>query len=175
MKRHPWGKVPAITLPDGFTVYESRAICSFLAKNYSLQLLPLESDLKAMALFEQAQSVEIFYFAEPAGRIIFEKHVKPIKGLLADEVVILEALRMLEQFFNIAERLLQSQCYMAGNDFTLVDIYYIPLILRLFSYDFGSLVTNRKTVSDWWDRCITRPGIKEILDADKKAAAVHGK
>lgn len=53
-------------------------------------------------------------------------------GLRPDEAVFSNALRSVETFFDIAERLLQGKSYMAGNDFTLVDIYYIPLIQRLF-------------------------------------------
>jgi glutathione S-transferase len=63
MKRHPWGKIPTVTFPDGFTLYESRAICRYLTKKYSFPLMPSESDHEATALFDQAQSEEMQYFA----------------------------------------------------------------------------------------------------------------
>lgn len=132
MKRHPWGKIPVITYPEGFTLYESRAICKYLAKKYSFPLLPPESDLEAVALFDQAESVETVYFAEPAGKIAFEKFGKKFMGLSTDDAVVSDALRSVEKFFDVAEGLLQDKDYMAGKDFTLVDVYYIPLIQRLF-------------------------------------------
>lgn len=171
MKRHPWGKIPVATFPGGFTLYESRAICKYLAKKYSFPLLPLESDVEAAALFDQAQLEEILYFADPAGRISFEKFVKPFLGLPPSEAVVSDALRSLEAFFDVAERLLQHKDYMAGKDFSLVDIFYIPLIQRLFACGYADVILSRKAVSAWWDRCISRPAIQKMLAADKEAAA----
>ncbi|KAF5660690.1 glutathione s-transferase domain-containing protein [Fusarium heterosporum] len=173
--RHPWGKVPAITFPDGFTLYESRAICKYLAKKYSFPLLPSENDNKASALLEQAQSVEVQYFAEPAGRINFEKFAKKFMGLPPNEAVVTEALKSVEAFFDIAERLLQEKTYMEGNEFTLVDIYYVPLIQRLFVCGYGDLITSRKALSAWWGRVTNRPAIRRMMTADKEAAAAAGR
>ncbi|KAK6063306.1 glutathione S-transferase [Seiridium cupressi] len=171
MKRHPWGKVPVITFPDGFTLYESRAICKYLARKYSLPLLPPDSDAEAMALSEQAQSEEILYFADPAGRIAYEKFVKRFMGLPTDEAVVSDSLRSVEAFFDVAERLLQHKDYMAGKDFTLVDIYYIPLIQRLFTIGHGDVILSRRAVSAWWDRVTNRPAISKLWAADKEAIA----
>lgn len=170
-KRHPWGKVPVVTFPDGFTLYESRAICKYLARKYSFPLLPAEHDVEAAALFDQAQSVEMLYFADPAGRIGFEKFVKRFMGLTTDEAVVSDALRSVEMFFDVAERLLQHRDYMAGNAFTLADIYYIPLIQRLFACGYGDVILSRGAVSAWWNRCMKRPAIQKMVAADEEARA----
>ncbi|ORY08983.1 glutathione S-transferase domain-containing protein [Clohesyomyces aquaticus] len=169
MTRHPWGKIPVITFPDGFTLYESRAICKYLTRKYSFPLLPLSSDLKAVAQFDQAESEEMVYFAEPAGKIGFEKFVKRFMGLPADEVVVADALKAVERFFDVAERMLQQKDYMAGANFSLADINYLPLVQRLFVCGYGDVVRGRKTVSAWWDRCMDRPGIQKMLAEDKEA------
>ena len=171
MKRHPWGKVPVITFPGGFTLYESRAICKYLANKLSFPLLPPDSDVEAAALFDQAQSVEMLYFADPAGKIAFEKFAKKFMGLPPNDAVVSEALQSVETFFDVAERLLQSEDYMAGKEFTLADIYYIPLIQRLFACGYADVILSRKAVSAWWERCINRPAIQQLLVADKEAAA----
>lgn len=171
MKRHPWGKVPVVTFPNGFTLFESRAICKYLAKKYSFPLLPPDSDPEAVALFDQAQSVEMVNFAEPAGKIAFEKFAKRFIGLPPDEAVVEGALRAVEAFFDVVEGLLQNHDYMAGNDFTLVDIYYIPVVQRLFACGYTDVIFSRKAVSAWWNRCINRPAIQKQLAADKGAAA----
>jgi glutathione S-transferase len=111
------------------------------------------------------------YFAEPAGRVAFEKFAKKFIGLLPNEAVVADALRSVEMYFDVAESLLQHKDYMAGNDFTLVDIYYIPLIQRLFACGYGDIIVSRKAVGAWWDRCVNRPAIKSMLAADKEAAA----
>ncbi|KAH7357409.1 glutathione S-transferase domain-containing protein [Pyrenochaeta sp. MPI-SDFR-AT-0127] len=171
MKRHPWGKIPVIAFPGGFTLYESRAICKYLARKYSFPLLPADSDAEAVALFDQAESAEMLYFAGPAGSIGFEKFVKKFLGLPPDEAVVLDALQSVTNFFSVAEYLLEQNNYMAGKDFTLIDIYYIPLIQRLFACGYEDLVLSRKAVSAWWDRCINRPGIQQMFAADKEAAS----
>lgn len=167
--------MPAITFPDGFTLYESRAICKYLTKKYAFPLVPHDSEMEATGLLEQAQAVEVAYFADAAGKIGFEKHVKLFLGLPVNDLVVAEAEQTLKTFFGIAENLLQHQAYMAGNEFTLVDIYYIPLIQRLFACGYGDLIASREAVDAWWNRCINRPAIKEMLDSDRKAAAAAGK
>jgi glutathione S-transferase len=82
-----------------------------------------------------------------------------------------DALRSLEAFFDVAECLLKDKDYMAGNEFTLADINYIPLIQRLFACGCGDVILSRKAVSAWWNRCITRPAIQKLLAADKEAMA----
>jgi glutathione S-transferase len=166
--------VPTVTFPDGFTLYESRAICKYLATKYSIPLLPPSSDAEATASFDEAQSVETLYFAEPVAKIAFEKFVKKFKGLPPDEKVVADSLQALETYFDAAENLLQKRSYMAGESFTLVDIYYIPLMQRLFAVGSGELITSHKAVNAWYDRCVSRPAIQKVLAADKEAAAAAG-
>lgn len=175
MQRHPWGKVPAITFPDGFTLYESRAISKYLARKYNFPLLPSDSDVEAAAQFDEAQSVQTHYFAEPAARFTFEKFAKKFLGLPADEVAAENALKQVDAFFDVAERLLQKREYMAGGEFTLVDIDYIPVIQRLIAAGHGNVIFGREAVAAWWNRCISRPAIRDMLAADKAAAEAAGR
>ena len=171
MRRNPWGKVPVLAFPDGFNLAESRAISLYLAQKYSFPLLPPHSDIDAMALFDQAQSVETCYFAEPAGRIAFEKFAKKLMGMPANEAIVSDAIQALERFFDTAETLLQRSGYMAGDNFTLVDIYYIPLMQRLFACGYGDLVVKRDAVRAWWERCVSRSAVQELIRSNQRAAA----
>lgn len=131
--------------------------------------------MEAAALFDQAQCAETLYFAEPAGKIAFEKFVKRFMGLPPNEAVVSDALRSVELFFDVAEGLLHDRDYMAGNEFSLVDIYYIPLIQRLFACGYGDVIVSREAVSAWWDRCVNRPAIQRMLAADKEAVVAASK
>lgn len=93
-------------------------------------------------------------------------------GLLADEVVLTSTLASLEAFFDVVEGLLSERECMAGNEFSLVDIYYIPLVQRLFVCGYGDVIESRGAVNAWWNRCVTRPAIQKMLAADKEAAKV---
>lgn len=60
LKLQPFGKVPVLE-DDGYFVYESRAICKYIAKKYAGQgtkLIPEDGDLKAYGLFEQVRAGE---------------------------------------------------------------------------------------------------------------------
>ncbi|KAH8168917.1 glutathione S-transferase domain-containing protein [Sarocladium implicatum] len=174
IQRHPFGKVPVVVFPDGFTLYESRAICKYLCKRFSFPLLPAESDLEASTKFDHAQMVEMTYFADFAGSIAFEKYAKKLRGIPTDDAVVQEALKSLEAFFDVAEGFLSQQDWMAGDEFTLVDIFYIPLVERLVQVGHGDLVTSRKAVNAWWERATSRPAIAKLLAADKAEAAARG-
>lgn len=55
LEKQPFGKVPVLD-DNGFLIYESRAICKYLARKYSdkgTKLIPTEGDLKEYGLFEQ--------------------------------------------------------------------------------------------------------------------------
>lgn len=57
LARQPFGKVPVLE-DDGYFVYESRAICKYIAKKYAGQgtkLVPAEDEVKAFGLFEQVR------------------------------------------------------------------------------------------------------------------------
>ena len=78
LTKQPFGQVPYLD-DDGFIVYESRAIGRYIAAKYRDQgtpLLPDPSDLKAVALFEQAASIEQANFDSFASTIAWEKVFK---------------------------------------------------------------------------------------------------
>jgi glutathione S-transferase len=114
----------------------------------------------------------MLYFAEPAGKISFEKFVKRLfMGIPADETAVSASLKAIEAFFDVVNGLLQRRKWMAGEQFTLVDIYYIPMILRLAACGYEDVVSTREAVAAWWHRVISRPAIEKLLAADREAAA----
>lgn len=163
--------MPSIAFPDGFALYESRAICRYLARKYGIPLLPPADDLEATARFERAAQEEMLYFAEPAGRISFEGVVKPVRGLPVDEAAVAAAVAALEPVFDVAERALRDRHYMAGDTCTLVDLDYVPFVQRFFVAGCGHLVTSRPAVKAWWERVVNRPAIAKMLAADAEARA----
>lgn len=162
-------------MPDGFTLYESRAICKFLSTTYSLPYLPAASDLHARALFDQAEGAEACHFAPAAGAMSFEKFLKPILGMEPDEGAVEAKRKELVRHLDVLDGILGAQEFMVGSGFGLVDIFYLPFVDRLMKCGEGELVTERKNVNAWWERCMERLAVKKFLggllsleDAKKK-------
>ena len=63
---------------DGFVIYESRAVCHYIATKYADQGTPLlPTELKANTLFHQAASIEAFHFDGLAIAAVNEHMYKP--------------------------------------------------------------------------------------------------
>lgn len=89
-------------------------------------------------------------------------------GLPTDEAAVARERKKLDEYFDIMDDILSRKKYSAGDDYSLVDIYHIPLIVRLFACGDGDLVTGRKNVNAWWERCLSRPAVKKYVDETPK-------
>ncbi|PKK45362.1 hypothetical protein CI102_9957 [Trichoderma harzianum] len=129
-----------LILEDGeISLYESRAICRYLARKYDnvgTPLLPDLSNLTKMGYFEQWASWEIIF--------------KPITGEPKNEELVHSLLATLAQKLDVYDgAILAKQKYMAGDTFTLVDIFYMPLMSYMFRMGFGHMITDRANVKAW--------------------------
>ena len=173
LQRHPFGKIPVVSFPD-FTLYESRAICKYLTRLYSFPLFPSSTNLKALALFEQAESVETQYFSEAAGKIAFEKFAKVMfMGMKADEEIVLKALKDLEGWRGVMDKLLEGKNFMAGETFSLIDIFYIPMVKRLEECGVGDVITGKGNLKAWWDRCRNRDSVRGLWRGDEEVRSAE--
>lgn len=85
-------------------------------------------------------------------------------GLTTDQAVVARERKKLQEYFDIIDEILARQGYLAGNDYSLVDIYHIPVVERLFACGDGDLIRERGNVNAWWQRCLSRPAVKKYMD-----------
>ncbi|PIL25385.1 hypothetical protein GSI_13275 [Ganoderma sinense ZZ0214-1] len=136
LAHQPFGQVPYIE-DDGVEVFESRAICRFLALKYGGvgTLLPAQSDLEGTARFEQAASVELNDFEAPMGLLAWELRYKEYYGLKADLEVAKEHRTKAESRLDGYEAMLSKTRFLAGDELTLADLFHLP---------YESLVTEQE-------------------------------
>merc|ERR1711879_50815 len=171
LQLQPFGKVPVLEDTEtGVTLYESRAIARYIAtKAKASPLVPLASDpdyLAKLAKFETATSVEYSNFDPQASGLAFECIFKKMKGLGEADPARVEALaKQLATYLDGYEQILSKSTYMAGEDFTLVDIFHIPYGAKLFAIGKGDLITSRPHVAKWWKAITEREAVKKVIQS----------
>jgi len=162
--KQPFGVIPV--LEDGdFTLYESRAIGYYLAAKYDDQgtkLIPDKNDLKANALFQQWMSVEVQDWDRYAAPLVLHKLFRKLHGMDAIPEIVDDALAKFNASLDVFDIILGKQKYMAGDQFSLVDIFYLPNTQKLFEIGEEKLITSRPNVKAWWERVSTRESWKQV-------------
>jgi glutathione S-transferase len=169
--------MPVLTTPNGTSIFESRAIAKYLARQYNFtRFLPTFSDPASAAVFDQAEQAEMFYFSIPMDRIGFEQYFKVAIGGEPDEAIVAEAKKSIEQHLDICELALgqPGHEYMAGSEYSLIDIYYVPNFARLKPCGLLGLLDNRPNVKAWWDRCAARPAVAKVIEGTLTPEEIRG-
>ncbi|KAJ7346375.1 glutathione S-transferase [Mycena albidolilacea] len=155
---HPFGQIPVID-DDGFVLYESRAICRYIAEKYADQgtsLLP--KSFKERIIFEQAASVEATNFHPAIFKILMEAVGKSRRGLPVDQAVLDAAVAEFSEKLDVYEVILGKHKFLAGNEFTLADVFHFGYGPMLASYGVDVMTGGgRPNVTRWWNELMARP------------------
>jgi len=156
MKLQPFGQVPVLE-DNGFILYESRAICRYIAVKYAnqgTQLYP--EDLKKRALIEQAASIEGSNWDPHTSGIAWEKVFKQWQGLEADDAQVKKHLTALGGRLDVYDKILSKQKYIAGDEFSLADIFHLPYGVKLYQAGHGDMIDSRPNVKRWFSEIRAR-------------------
>lgn len=168
--RQPFGQIPV--LDDGdFRLYESRAIARYLDDTLpGTKLTP--ADAKDRGRMEQWISIEASNFSPSAMKIVWEcLFKKMMQGAPADETVVQAARTTVSKALDILDQRLGETPYLAGAEFSLADLCYMPYIEYLFAAGHGDLITSRAHTADWWQRISTRPSWLKVTGKSTSAAS----
>lgn len=147
----PAGKVPVITTQEGLYLSESSVICDFIEETYpAMPLYPENTGERAVV--RQIMKMAELYFELPSRRLI--PYV--FSGTEIPESVKAEVRQVLTRGVTALSRLCQFSPWIAGEQFTMADIYvyYVNTIVSAF----GSSQLN-------WDVLAEIPGMKQWNDA----------
>ncbi|KAH9926278.1 glutathione S-transferase [Epithele typhae] len=163
----PFGQVPYID-DDGFVLFESRAICRYLALKYGgveKGLMPSPGDsLEKTALFERAVSIEVTSFDPPVSAVSVENIVKPIRDQKTDKEAVARFTKTIEEKLAAYEVLLGKTRFLAGDNVTLADLFHLPYgaLLEKQGIDFLVNPTKFPNVARWWKEIEARPAWQKI-------------
>lgn len=156
LARQPFGRIPAID-DDGFVMYESRAICRYLAARGPSSLLPREP--KGHARMEQWMSVETWEFSPHAMKFIHEhvfKHPQEPAALEAAGKALATTCAVLDARLGDAE-------FLAGDTFSLADVCYMPYLEYASATPAADIFAKHARLSAWWERLSARPAWKRAI------------
>ena len=155
LSRQPFGQVPAMD-DEGFTLFESRAICRYLSTKAGNALTPAQP--KEYAKMEQWLSVEQSNFSPNAMKFIFQYVFKRPQ----DEKVLEAAGQMVDEVYATLSSTLDKSPFAAGETFSLADIGYMPYIEYLSSTPMSATLQKYPSVAGWWERLRQRPSWKKV-------------
>jgi glutathione S-transferase len=155
MARHPWGRVPSID-DNGFTMYESRAICRYINDKVGGKLVP--ADLRARAMMDQWTSVEYSYFTTPTMKFVFHHMFQRPQ----DPASLEAAHKELEHTLPVLDTHLATHAYFAGSDFSLADITYMPYVEYGLTTPLKDLFGKHTHFMAWWNRVSERATWRKV-------------
>ena len=125
LKINPVGKVPAID-DDGFHLFESNAICRYLADKHNSPLYP--KGLKERAIVEQwidfiSMHIGVHFSTVAFNRIFAARMNKPV-----NEQSLADAIKFLGMHLPVIEKQLSGHKNVVGNDPTLADIVLFAML-----------------------------------------------
>ncbi|KAH7924489.1 glutathione S-transferase [Leucogyrophana mollusca] len=163
----PFGQVPYLD-DDGFILYESRAICRYIAKKHASEghrLIPDGTDLKEEALFEQAASIEMSNFEPFAAGIAEEKIIKKHQGLPTNEERLELLVSTLRKNMDVYDVILGKQAYLAGDSISLADLFHLPYGAVVEKVGYSDVFETRPNVARWWKDITSRPSWQAVKDS----------
>jgi glutathione S-transferase len=154
----PFGQVPV--LEDGkFELYESRAIIRYLDETLPGQALT-PKEPRSRAIMEQWISVETSNLTPYAMTYVSEYFFAPMRGQQTDVAKVEAAKPKLQMCLEIMDQQLAKGPHIAGDQFTLADICFMPYIDYAMGTPAKDLISAQANVLAWWKRVSERASWK---------------
>jgi glutathione S-transferase len=153
--RQPFGQIPTLE-DDGFSVYESRAICRYLNEKANGPLVP--KDLRERAVAEQWISVETSNFSTHAMKFVYQYAFKrPVEASVLEQ-----AGHALDKASAILDAQLAKTPFIAGSTFTLADICYMPYLEYTATTPASEIYGKYPNLLAWWNKLSERPSWRKV-------------
>ncbi|MGI9351989.1 MAG: glutathione S-transferase family protein [Rhizobiaceae bacterium] len=148
---NPFGNVPTL-IHDGFTIYESRAITTYLDSTFEGERLT-PTDTRALSRMNQIISIIDSYGYWPMIRQVFSQRVfAPALGEDTNEDEIRIGLAGSEKVLQALNAIADEGLQLNGDQFTLSDIHLAPMVSYFTMAPEGAALLKQFTaLLNWWD------------------------
>ena len=157
LKLNPVGKIPVMD-DDGFVLFESGAICKYLASKTKSEIYP--QDLTQKAMVDQWIDFGSLHVGAAVSRVVFNRLFAPLRHIEVDERSLKEGLTFLDQFLPIVEKQLTDNKFIAGNQLSLADINLLAALdpaeisgIDLYKYSQLSQWRSQLKGQEFYTKC----------------------
>src|SRR4030095_11690275 len=133
LKLNPAGKEPVIQ-DDDFVLFESNAICRYLADKAGSNFYPKDS--RRRALIDQWTDFSSLHVGTAMARVFVNRVAYQVMGVEKDERSLKDGLAFLDRFLPVLEGQLKKQAFLAGPEMTVADF---SLLAHLDPADIASV------------------------------------
>jgi glutathione S-transferase len=163
---NPFGQIPA--LEDGdLKLFESRAIVKYIDDAYKGKEPLSFDDPKKMGPVYSWMEAESQHFDQAAGKLVFQLAIAPIFGMPTNDAVVTEHEAKLVPVLDKYEVRLSKSKYLAGDCFTLADLFHLPAVNYLMGTKAKALFDARPHVKHWVANILARPAWTKVVAATK--------
>ena len=161
LKINPTGKVPAL-VDDGFLVWDSLAICEYLADKFpEKQLWPKDLKQRARARSMSAEMHSSFMNLRNTCDMNIEADLKEVGARLWQENTQLKNdVKRIEQLW--AERPSQNS-FLSSDEFCIADAFYAPVVMRFITYGIPISESSQR----YMQKILTVSAIQQWIDEAK--------
>ena len=161
LARQPWGQVPVFEADDGWQLIESRAIIRHLdATLPGTSLTP--SDPRERARMDEWLSIEQSNFTPSVMKILGQLLFAKMRGEEPQVSVVEDGRAGVRKAVAVLEKRLEGREYLAGGQFSLAEISFMPYIEYLFMCGEGALITEHPHTAAWWTRISERASWQQV-------------
>jgi len=170
LKRHPFGRMPAIEHGD-FKLYEAQAIIRYIDQAFDGPSLT-PADPQAQARMNQVMNIVDWYVMPSiSSGIVFNRVIKPMFGMPVDEAVVAAAVPQASTCVSALTEILGDKRYFGGDAVSLADIAAVAhLDFMTAAPEAAELLAGSPTLEAWLERMTSRPSAQKTTMAVLRAA-----
>lgn len=159
-RRHPFARIPTFE-HDGFTLYETAAICRYIDEGFTGPALQ-PADARGRARMAQIVGIlDSYGYRAMVWEVFVERVRKPVRGETADEAKVAAGLATAQTCLAALTGIMGTCPFLAGDVLSLADLHAAPMIACFRASPEGAAALARHpALSAWWQGMRVRPSLR---------------
>lgn len=154
--RHPFSKIPAFE-HDGFPLYETGAICRYVDEAFDGPLLQPQQPEERARMNQVISILDSYGYRALVWDVFYERVRVPHKGGTPDEQKITDGLATSVKCVRALEDIKGAGAWLAGDAFSLSDIYAYPMIVLFrMAKEGNQMFEERQGLVEWYNALADR-------------------